>query len=111
MFDHISFVTNQGEIMGDIRFRPLAPTERDRLRASLRRNVTDGAALLTGLDTSFVGDVPRLPDDEEVTAADRLIVESPSLTGLIVARAFSPEPSLLPTAAAALRAAQCKPQR
>ena len=52
-----------------------------------------------------------LPDDEEVTAADRLIVESPSLTGLIVARAFSPEPSLLPTAATALRAAQCKPQR
>src|SRR5262250_2584268 len=52
-----------------------------------------------------------LPDDEEVTAADRLIVESPSLTGLIVARAFAPEPSLLPTAAAALRAAQCKPQR
>jgi uncharacterized membrane protein len=51
-----------------------------------------------------------LPDDEEVTAADRLIVESPSLTGLIVARAFSPEPSLLPTATAALRAAQCRPQ-
>jgi uncharacterized membrane protein len=51
-----------------------------------------------------------LPDDEEVTAADRLIVESPSLTGLIVARAFSPEPSLLPTATAALQAAQCKPQ-
>jgi uncharacterized membrane protein len=51
-----------------------------------------------------------LPDDEEVTAADRLIVESPSLTGLIVARAFSPEPSLLPTATAALTAAQCKPQ-
>src|SRR5215470_15602985 len=52
-----------------------------------------------------------LPEDEEITAADRLIVESPSATGLIVARAFSPEPSLLPTAAAALRAAQCKPQR
>jgi uncharacterized membrane protein len=51
-----------------------------------------------------------LPDDEEVTAADRLIVESPSLTGLIVARAFSPEPSLLPAATAALRASQCKPQ-
>jgi uncharacterized membrane protein len=51
-----------------------------------------------------------LPDDEEVTAADRLIVESPSLTGLIVARAFSPEPSLLPAATAALKAAQCKPQ-
>jgi uncharacterized membrane protein len=51
-----------------------------------------------------------LPDDEEVTAADRLIVESPSLTGLIVARALAPEPSLLSTAAAALRGAQCKPQ-
>jgi uncharacterized membrane protein len=51
-----------------------------------------------------------LPDDEEVTAADRLIVESPSLTGLIVARAFSPEPSLMPAATAALQTAQCKPQ-
>jgi uncharacterized membrane protein len=51
-----------------------------------------------------------LPDDEEVTAADRLIVESPSPTGLIVARAFSPEPSLLPAVTTALKAAQCKPQ-
>ena len=51
-----------------------------------------------------------LPDDEDVTAADRLIVESPTLTGLIVARAFSPEPSLLPTATAALTGAQCRPQ-
>jgi uncharacterized membrane protein len=51
-----------------------------------------------------------LPDDEDVTAADRLIVESPSLTGLIVARAFSPEPSLMSAATAALQAAQCKPQ-
>lgn len=51
-----------------------------------------------------------LPDDEEVTAADRLIVESPSLTGLIVARALSPEPSLMPAATAALQVAQCKPQ-
>jgi uncharacterized membrane protein len=51
-----------------------------------------------------------LPEDEDVTAADRLIVESPTMTGLIVARAFSPEPSLLPTAAAALTGAQCRPQ-
>lgn len=50
-----------------------------------------------------------LPDDEDVTAADRLIVESPTLTGLIVARALSPEPSLMPAATAALQAAQCKP--
>ena len=51
-----------------------------------------------------------LPQDEDVTAADRLIVKSPTLTGLIVARAFSPEPSLLPTATAALTGAQCRPQ-
>ena len=51
-----------------------------------------------------------LPEDEDVTAADRLIVESPTMTGLIVARAFSPEPSLLPTATAALTGAQCRPQ-
>jgi hypothetical protein len=38
-----------------------------------------------------------------------LIVESPSATGLIVARAFSPEPSLLPNATATLAAAQCRP--
>jgi uncharacterized membrane protein len=50
-----------------------------------------------------------LPEDEEITAADRLIVESPSPTGLIVARAFSPEPSLLPAATATLAAAQCRP--
>jgi uncharacterized membrane protein len=50
-----------------------------------------------------------LPEDEEITAADRLIVESPSTTGLIVARAFSPEPSLLPAAAATLAVAQCRP--
>ena len=50
-----------------------------------------------------------LPEDEEITAADQLIVESPSATGLIVARAFSPEPSLLPAATATLAAAQCRP--
>jgi hypothetical protein len=50
--------------MGDFRFRPLEPAERDRLRESLRRNVADGAVLLTGHDTSFSGDVPALPDDD-----------------------------------------------
>jgi uncharacterized membrane protein len=50
-----------------------------------------------------------LPEDEEITAADRLIVESPGTTGLIVARAFSPEPSQLPAATATLAAAQCRP--
>jgi uncharacterized membrane protein len=52
----------------------------------------------------------ELPDDEEVTAADRLIVESPSDTGLILMRALAPEPGLMPVARAVLRNATCKPE-
>ena len=44
----------------------------------------------------------ELPDDEEVTAADRLIVESPTPTGLILIRTFGPEPGLMPMARRAL---------
>jgi uncharacterized membrane protein len=51
----------------------------------------------------------RLPDDEEVTAADRLIVESPTPTGLVVLRALSPEPGAMPVARGILAAAQCRP--
>ncbi len=51
----------------------------------------------------------QLPEDEEVTAADRLIVESPTATGLIVLRALAAEPGLMPNARAALAAAQCRP--
>jgi uncharacterized membrane protein len=50
----------------------------------------------------------NLPDDEEITAADRLIVESPSSTGLIVIRGLAAEPSLMPVARAALNAARCQ---
>ncbi len=50
----------------------------------------------------------ELPGDEEVTAADRLIVESPTATGLIVLRALGPEPGLMPMARRALAAAQCR---
>jgi uncharacterized membrane protein len=52
-----------------------------------------------------------LPEDEEITAADRLIVESPSLTGLIVLRALAPEPGLMPAAQSALAAAKCEVTR
>ncbi len=51
-----------------------------------------------------------LPDDEEVTAADRLIIESPTRTGLIVLRALGAEPGLMPMARAALAQARCRPQ-
>ena len=52
----------------------------------------------------------ELPDNEEVTAADRLIVESPTETGLIVLRAFAPEIGLMPAVRTALAAAQCRAQ-
>jgi uncharacterized membrane protein len=52
----------------------------------------------------------QMPDEEDVTAADRLIVLSPTLTGLIVLKALSPEPALMPMAQATLAAAQCRPQ-
>ena len=49
----------------------------------------------------------ELPEDEEVTAADRLIIDSPSTTGLIVMKALAPEPGLMPQAQASLAASRC----
>jgi uncharacterized membrane protein len=49
-----------------------------------------------------------LPEEEDVTAADRLIVESPSETGLIVIRALAPEPGLMAAARAVLNNATCR---
>jgi uncharacterized membrane protein len=48
-----------------------------------------------------------LPENEEITAADRLIVESPTTTGLIVIKSLAPEPGLLQAARSALASAQC----
>jgi uncharacterized membrane protein len=52
----------------------------------------------------------EVPDDEEVTAADRLIIDSPTATGLIVLKALAPEPGWMPQAQASLAAATCKLQ-
>jgi uncharacterized membrane protein len=49
-----------------------------------------------------------LPEDEEITAADRLIIDSPSVTGLIVLKALAPEPGLMPQAQASLAASRCQ---
>ncbi len=51
-----------------------------------------------------------LPEDEDVTAADRLIIDSPSTTGLIVLKALAPEPGLMAQAQASLAASSCKVQ-
>jgi uncharacterized membrane protein len=52
----------------------------------------------------------QVPEEEDVTAADRLIIESPTKTGLIVLRALAPEPGLMGMAHGALAAAECNLQ-
>lgn len=51
-----------------------------------------------------------LPEDEDVTAADRLIIDSPTADGLIVLKALAPEPGLMAQAQASLAAASCRVQ-
>jgi len=62
------------------------------------------------LDLMTAAQRSQLPEDEEVTAADRLIVESPTDTGLIVLRALAPEPGQMQMARSALANARCQPQ-
>lgn len=52
----------------------------------------------------------QLPEDEEITAADRLIIDSPTATGLIVLKALAAEPGLMAQAQATLAASSCKVQ-
>jgi uncharacterized membrane protein len=52
----------------------------------------------------------ELPEDQDITRADRLIVTSPTTTGLIVIRALAPEPTWVPATRSALAAAQCRAQ-
>jgi uncharacterized membrane protein len=51
-----------------------------------------------------------LPSEEDITAADRLIIEAPTTTGMIVTRALSPEPGQMERTRAALSAARCRAQ-
>lgn len=50
----------------------------------------------------------ELPEEEDVTSADRLIIDSPTETGLIVMKALAPEPGLMPQAQASLAASKCE---
>ena len=62
------------------------------------------------LDLMTAAQRAELPDDEEITAADRLIVESPTPTGVIVLRALAAEPGMMALARASLSAAKCELQ-
>jgi uncharacterized membrane protein len=59
------------------------------------------------LDLMTAAQHEQVPEDEEITAADRLIVESPTPTGLIAIRAMAPEPGLMPVAQGAVAASRC----
>ncbi|MGE3144638.1 MAG: DUF1254 domain-containing protein [Pseudorhodoplanes sp.] len=60
------------------------------------------------LDLMTTAQRARLPDEDDVTSADRLIVESPTETGLIVVRVLAPEIGMMPAAKTALAAARCQ---
>ncbi|KZD24662.1 DUF1254 domain-containing protein [Tardiphaga robiniae] len=51
-----------------------------------------------------------LPEEEDVTSADRLIIDSPTATGLIVLKALAAEPGLMIQAQASLAASNCRVQ-
>jgi uncharacterized membrane protein len=51
-----------------------------------------------------------LPEEEDATSADRLIIDSPTPTGLIVLKALAAEPGLMAQAQASLAAARCAVQ-
>jgi uncharacterized membrane protein len=62
------------------------------------------------LDLMTAAQRAELPENEEITAADRLIVTSPTTTGLIVIRALAAEAGWIPAVRNALAAARCRPQ-
>lgn len=63
------------------------------------------------LDLMTTAQHDQVPEDEEVTAADRLIVESPTPTGIIAIRAMAPEPGLMRAAQAAVATSRCATQQ
>jgi uncharacterized membrane protein len=52
----------------------------------------------------------QLPEEEDVTSADRLIIDSPTITGVILLKALAAEPGLMAQARATLSRASCAPQ-
>jgi uncharacterized membrane protein len=52
----------------------------------------------------------ELPEEEDVTSADRLIIDSPTSTGLIVMKALAPEPGLMAQAQTSLASSSCSVQ-
>jgi uncharacterized membrane protein len=72
--------------------------------------INDRAAGRRAIELDLMTEEQRaqVPEEEDVTAADRLIIESPTRRGLIVLRALAPEPGLMTMARRALAGAQCR---
>jgi len=75
--------------------------------------ITDRAAGRRTIELDLMTEAQRklVPEEEDVTSADRLIVDAPTTTGLILIRALSPEPSLMPMAQRAVAGAKCEIQK
>jgi uncharacterized membrane protein len=72
--------------------------------------INDRAAGRRAIELDLMTEEQRaqVPEEEDVTAADRLIIESPTRRGLIVLRALAPEPGLMTMARRVLAGAQCR---
>ena len=75
--------------------------------------LNDRAAAQRVIDLQLMtpGQRAALPENEEITAADRLIVESPTLEGVVFVRAFVRERGDLDAVAARLAEARCAEMR
>jgi uncharacterized membrane protein len=74
--------------------------------------INDRSAGRKVIELSLMTDAQHaaLPEDEDITAADRLIIDSPSIAGLIVMKALAPEPGQMAQAQASLNASRCSVQ-
>ncbi|WP_084539746.1 DUF1254 domain-containing protein [Azorhizobium doebereinerae] len=61
------------------------------------------------LDLMTQAQKAALPEDEEITAADRLVVASPSVTGIVLVRAFSRDRDMRDVVRRQLETATCTP--
>ncbi len=59
------------------------------------------------LDLMTASQKAALPEDEEITAADRLVIESPALEGIVAVRAFVRERGMRELVRKQLEAASC----
>lgn len=74
-------------------------------------SLNDRAAARRSIDLQLMTAQQRalLPGDDDITAADRLIIESPATQGIVFVRAFVREEGARPSLRALLASAKCGP--